>query len=105
MNNHLHPLFQQILAPYAAPARRKPVYRDEIDVRIAGIPAKLGILHFEVVVGSFSYDAPSDLDYRGYIDIDYDVLDRNGRPAKWLEKKIDDDIERELRETIIEFYS
>jgi hypothetical protein len=58
-----------------------------VDVRIAGIPATVQVNSYLSVKGSYSYNAPSDLDYYGYEDFDYEICDRRGRPAPWLEKK------------------
>ena len=74
----------------------------EIETRIAGIPCTINVTHFSQVRGSFSYNAPSDLDYYGYEEIEFDICDRNGRPAPWLERKATDEdlkrIEREIME-------
>lgn len=64
------------------------------DHRIAGIPCVIR-------VDSFFRQAPdygtwdSDLDCSGYIEADYTICDRRGRPAPWLERKRtpDDDTE------------
>ena len=62
----------------------------QIEIRIAGIPALAGITHFVHVPpfrGSPHMCNSSD-DYYGYTEIEWDVLDRKGRPAPWLEKKL-----------------
>lgn len=56
-----------------------------IQTRLAGIPCQIAVTNFKRVKGSYSYNAPSDLDYYGYVDYDYEVMDRRGRPAAWLE--------------------
>lgn len=33
---------------------------------------------------------PSSDDYYGYSEVEFDVLDRRGRPAPWLERKLTD---------------
>lgn len=68
-----------------------------IQTRLAGIPCQIAVANFKRVKGSYSYNAPSDLDYYGYTDYDYEVLDRRGRPAPWLERKVSaDDIEQKI---------
>lgn len=62
-----------------------------IQTRLAGIPCQIAVSNFKRVKGSYSYNAPSDLDYYGYTDYDYEVLDRRGRPAPWLERKVSTD--------------
>ena len=81
-------------------------YIAEIESRVAGIPCLIGVSHFDCVRGSYSYNAPSDMDYYGYTEIEWDVLDRRGRPAAWLERKLTDDdrqrIEQEIAEAMTE---
>jgi hypothetical protein len=81
-------------------------YIAEIESRVAGIPCLIGVTHFVSVRGSYSYNAPSDMDYYGYTESEWDVLDRRGRPAAWLERKLTDDdrqrIEQEIAEAMTE---
>ncbi len=65
-------------------------YIAEIESRISGIPCLIGVTHFNSVRGSYSYNAPSDMDYYGYTESEWEVLDRRGRPAAWLERKLTD---------------
>jgi hypothetical protein len=67
----------------------------EIETRVAGIPCIIGVVNYECVRGSYSRNAASDWDYAGYTESDWEVLDRRGRPAPWLQRKVgDDDVER-----------
>ena len=77
-------------------------YLAEIESTIAGIPCRIGVKEFLNMRGSHSHNAPSDLDYYGYIESEWDVLDRNGRPAAWLERKLTD-ADRERIERKIEY--
>jgi hypothetical protein len=63
---------------------------DQIEIRIAGIPALAGITHFVHVppFSGSSHMCDSSDDYYGYTEVEWDVLDRKGRPAPWLEKKL-----------------
>lgn len=63
-------------------------YLAEIEHRISGIPCLIGVVQYESTAGSFSYNAASDLDYYGYTECDWDVLDRRGRQAPWLARKV-----------------
>ena len=68
----------------------------EIDTRIQGIPCGIRITHYhrQKPLGP---RADSDIDARGYTDAEYTVLDREGYPALWLDRKIkDEDNERIL---------
>jgi hypothetical protein len=67
---------------------KKMSFITEIETRVAGIPCIVGVTHFESVRGSFSYHAASDWDYHGYIEAEWVVCDRRGRPAPWLERKL-----------------
>jgi hypothetical protein len=62
-------------------------YIAEIEHRVAGIPCLIGVTHYESVRGSYSYHAPSDYDYYGYTESEWEILDRRGRPAPWLARK------------------
>lgn len=66
-------------------------YQTTIEHRVAGIPCLIGVVDFVSVKGSYRYSAPSSDDYYGYEDIDYEILDRKGYRAKWLEAKVKDD--------------
>ena len=77
-------------------------YIAEIDIRVAGIPCIVAVTHFECVKGSFSYHAASDMDYHGYTECEFEVLDRKGRRAPWLERKLTDDIVADIEGEIAE---
>ena len=69
----------------------------QIDTKIQGIPCLVEVTTFinvEPWKGS-PHTCPSSDDYYGYTEIEYDVLDRKGYRAKWLERKMTDrDVER-----------
>ena len=58
-----------------------------IEHRIQGIPCQLEVTHFfeQKPMGS---RADSDWDCYGYTEIEYEVRDRRGRIAPWLESKM-----------------
>jgi hypothetical protein len=75
----------------------------QIETRISGIPCMVEVTHYfrqEPHRGS-AHTCDSDWDFYGYTDCDFVVLDRRGRPAAWLEKKLTDTdrqrIEREIQ--------
>jgi hypothetical protein len=80
-------------------------YITEIETRIAGIPCIVGVTHFESVRGSFSYHAASDMDYYGYVDCEFEVCDRRGRPAPWLERKLTDKDSSRIESEIAEHFA
>ena len=70
--------------------------RSDIDTHIQGIPCG-------IVITSYFRQKPlgpradSDVDCYGYTDAEYTVLDREGYPAPWLDRKIkEEDNERIL---------
>jgi hypothetical protein len=75
-------------------------YIAEIETRVAGIPCLVGVTYFESVRGSYDYHAASDMDYHGYTECEFEVLDRRGRKAPWLERKLTDKIIQEIEQDI-----
>ena len=74
-------------------------YIIDVETRVAGIPCIVRVKNFTKVVGSFNRNEESDMDYHGYSDTEWDLLDRRGRRAEWLDKKVTaDDIARIERE-------
>ncbi len=80
------------------------MYQALVEIRAAGIPALAGVF-------SYAYQAPfrgspyrcdSDWDYYGCEEIEWELLDRRGCPAPWLERKLTktdrEEITRELLE-------
>lgn len=66
-----------------------PLYIAEIESTVAGIPCIIAVTSYDDVAGSFSHYADSDMDFYGYTECEFDILDRKGYRAKWLEKKLD----------------
>lgn len=71
-------------------------YIAQIEHRVSGIPCLIGVVSHESVRGSMSYSASSDLDYYGYSESAFHVLDRRGRRAEWLERKLNAKQEQEV---------
>lgn len=72
-----------------------------IDTRVAGIPCIARVTYYMSQPGSYSRNAASDMDYYGYTECEFDICDRRGRPAPWLERKATDaDRDRITREII-----
>ncbi len=75
-------------------------YIAEIEHRISGIPCLIGVTDYEgytpaYVSGPPENCYPSEGGYGDYI-----LLDRKGYRAKWLERKLNDRIERDIQEEI-----
>ena len=73
-----------------------------LPAKIQGIPCLIDPTHVNVVQGSYSYNAPSDWDYHGYQEIEFDVYDTKGYPATWLERKMTDNDISKIEELILE---
>lgn len=74
------------------------------DHRIAGIPCVIRVDHFfrqDADIGTWS----SDLDCSGYIEAEYTICDRRGRPAPWLERKRTPDDDTEIMAEIDNIFS
>ena len=44
-----------------------------MEIQIDNFTFKVNVTHFEHVEGSYSFNADSDADYRGYTDLEYDI--------------------------------
>jgi len=71
----------------------------DVEHRICGIPCLLRVTYFYEQQPMGIY-ADSDYDCYGYTEVEYDVLDRRGREAPWLERKMGDK-ERDAAEAAI----
>lgn len=58
-----------------------------METHIAGIPCQVEVTHF-FVQKPLGPNCDSDWDCYGYANIEFDVLDRKGYRAPWLEKKM-----------------
>ena len=74
------------------------MYIAEIETTVAGIPCIIGVTEYSSVAGNSRAD--SDWDYYGYTECDWQVLDRRGRPAPWLAKKLTSKIEAAIEAEI-----
>lgn len=62
---------------------------DDIETKIAGIPCVVTCVYFHEQKPQGPM-VDSDQDANGYVDIEFCVMDRRGRPASWLEDKMTD---------------
>ena len=58
---------------------------DEIESTISGIPCIVRVTHYESAHGDSISDNAAD--YHGSEDIEFEILDRKGYPAAWLDRK------------------
>jgi len=75
----------------------------EIDFRLAGIPCIINVLSYEEYVPAKTYGPPEDCYPAEGGCGDYEILDRRGYRAKWLERKIDSRIDSEIQDAIFEY--
>jgi hypothetical protein len=73
----------------------------QFESRVAGIPCIISVTQIRVFKGE-GYSAPSDLNARGWVESTFKVLDRRGRPAAWLERKLTDKTTQAINEMIAE---
>ena len=69
--------------------------------RIQGIPCQVQMTRC-FVQKPLGPNCDSDLDCYGYADVEFDVLDRNSRPAPWLECKMSDSERVEIEGLLLE---
>lgn len=72
----------------------------QIESTVSGIPCLIDVITFNYYAGCASAD--SDWDYYGDTEIEFAVLDRRGRPAPWLERKLTNEETSRIEEEIIE---
>ena len=72
-----------------------------IEARIQGIPCLIDVTHFFEQKPLGRYCDSCD-DCYGYTEIEYDVCDRRGRKAPWLERKMQDEDYDEIERLIID---
>ena len=79
----------------------KKAYLAEIEARAAGLPCLLGVTHYFERSPDYS-SRDSDMDYRGFVEVEWEILDRRGNPAAWLAKKVGPDEMSLLEDVLIE---
>lgn len=83
----------------------KTHYIAEIEHRVAGIPCLIGVTYYDKVEGSYNYWEDSDWDYYGYSESEWEILDRKGYKAAWLERKLNDKENNAVEQAIAEYFS
>lgn len=67
-------------------------YIAEIEHRVAGIPCLIGVISYET--------EPQTWDSPGCTDMEWHILDRRGRLAPWLERKVNSKEESSIEDAI-----
>jgi hypothetical protein len=73
----------------------------EHNTRVAGIPCIARVTYSHYTKPDTSTWA-SDWDYHGGWTLDWELCDRNGRPAPWLERKATDEDRQRIEAELIE---
>ena len=81
-----------------------PAYIAEIETRVCGIPCKIGVKSFEQQApwSGSAHNCPSSDDFYGWYSTDYDILDRRGNRAEWLERKMSKQDHEEVEQKILD---
>jgi len=79
------------------------MYLAKIKTTVSGIPALIGVFLYENVVPDHRC-TDSDVDFNGYIDIEFNILDSKGRLAPWLSKKLTEKSIEQIEEQIIQHF-
>ena len=91
-------------ATHAAPAPRRKATKvhgqGHVDVFVAGIPARAVVLSYFAGRPARTYGPPERCSPEEYPEIEYEICDRRGYAAPWLERKLTksdrDDLDREV---------
>jgi hypothetical protein len=82
----------------------KQHYIAEIETTVAGIPCLIGVTDYEAYTPAYISGPPENCypAEGGYGD--YEILDRKGYRALWLERKITSRVESEIQESIFNHF-
>lgn len=77
-------------------------YIAEIEGRVAGIPCIIAVTDYEKYIPAYTSGRPEDCypSEGGYGE--WELLDRRGRRAEWLERKVNDD--RDIQQQIFDHF-
>jgi hypothetical protein len=75
----------------------------DIDVRVCGIPAIARVLHYRPYEPAYRRGHPDNWEPASPPEIDFEILDRRGRPAPWLDRKLNNEARARLERGLIEY--
>lgn len=78
-------------------------YIAEIESRVCGIPCIIGVTDYESYVPAYISGPPENCYPAEGGSGDFVILDRRGRPAPWLERKMSAKDEQEVQEAIFNY--
>ena len=72
---------------------------------LGGLPCQIAVTDFLEVPPwrGNPYDCPSDRDWYGYSYVEWEILDRRGRPAPWIKKRLSAHEEQTIERIIKEY--
>lgn len=73
-----------------------------IEARVAGIPCQINVTSLEPFRPGRYSGAPEDCYPDEGGDVEYEILDRRGRTAPWLERKVTEKEHERILDTIFE---
>ncbi|UOF81061.1 hypothetical protein [Caudoviricetes sp.] len=83
-------------------SRSKRVYEAEIEHTVCGIPCIIGVTYYEPYVRAQTYGPPENCYPSEGGCGEYELLDRKGYKAAWLERKVDARVEDEIQQAIFD---
>ena len=75
----------------------------DIDVLVCGIPAIARVLHYRPYEPAYRRGHPDNWEPASPPEIDFEILDRRGRPAPWLDRKLNNEARARLERELIEY--
>jgi hypothetical protein len=81
-------------------------YKAILESDIQNVPCKIGVMTFHVTKpwrGNL-HDCPSDYDYYGGTEVEFEVLKMNGTPYPWLQNRLTWKDEEDIKREIIEYF-
>lgn len=77
---------------------------NKIVMRIAGVPCLIGVTGYlyQPPCKGHPSTCASDWDYYGYEEIEWEILDRRGKPAPWLDRKLSPADRGEITRALLE---
>ncbi len=77
---------------------------NKIVMRIAGVPCLIGVTGYlyQPPCKGHPSTCASDWDYYGYEEIEWEILDRRGKPAPWLDRKLSPADREEITRALLE---
>ncbi len=85
------------------PEMSKSTASHKIPYRVSGIPCLIGVMSYNRQEPNYTtWD--SDSDYYGFTECEWEVLDRKGYVANWLDKKITPEMEDTINAVIDAYF-